>query len=164
MIRSACLLLIALSALNQSALAADPHALFESRCGRCHEHAGSLVRETLELDQGVVRGARSGRDMAAFLPRHRGALTPAETAVLLDMFRRQLLWGGVFQARCRICHDSARALALDRLVLREGALYGRYSGREIGAFLAFHGRATAPERQDLLAALRWQLEAAGRAR
>ena len=139
-------------------MAADPHSLFESRCEACHGHAGAFARETLRLSDGVVRGAWTGRDMAAFLPTHRGTLTSEETTSLLDMFRRQITWGGVFQARCRICHDSARALARHHLVIRQGRLLGRYTGGDIADFLAGHGRADAAEQAVLVELLHWQLE------
>ena len=127
----------------------------------CHGHAGAFARETLTLVDGVLRGAQSGRDISAFLPTHRGRPTPDETALLVDLFRRQVGWAGLFQARCRVCHDSARALARQRLIVRDGALRGRYSGRDIARFLARHGRTTAAERQILHEVLVWQLEAAG---
>ena len=152
------LLLAALLAVSPTALAADPHVLFETRCGACHEHAGPFARETLTLDGEVVRGAQTGRDMADFLPRHRGALTPEETALLLDMFRRQIAWGGLFQARCRACHQSARGLARHHLIVRDGVLRGRYSGRDIAAFLAHHGRTDGAEREVLVELLLWHLE------
>ena len=160
MIRSSSLPLLLgwLLTLSTVTMAADPHVLFESRCGACHGHSGAFAHETLILSDGDVRSALTGRDMAAFLPTHRGALTADEAELLLDMFRRQITWGGVFQARCRVCHDSARALARHDLVIREGRLLGRYTGRDIADFLAGHGRADSAEQVILIEMLRWQLE------
>ena len=48
--------------------------------------------------------------------------------------------GGQFRQRCAVCHGHAEAFAAARLVIRDGVLRGRYSGRDIEAFLPRHGR------------------------
>ena len=141
----------------------DPHEVFESRCTACHGHAGAFVRENLTLADGVLQGLANGRAVAPFLAHHRGGAAPDEVAVLVDMFQRQLAWGSLFETRCRDCHRSARGLALQKLIVRDGVLRGRYSGRDIAVFLKHHGRTTPAEQQILGEVLLWQLQVAGRA-
>jgi len=126
------------------AWAADFHEIWEGRCLSCHGHAGPFVRQRLTLDHGEVHG-QSGRELAPFLERHGGGLSPEEIALFLRVFARQLASGGFYERECRICHDSARDLARLRLVMRDGRLMGRYSGREIDSFLVTHGRMTPAE-------------------
>jgi len=68
-----------------------------------------------------------------------------EIALFLRVFARQIASGGLYQGRCEICHDRARELARLELVIREGRLVGRYTGRDIAAFLTWHGRLDAAE-------------------
>ena len=144
-----------------TARAEDAHALFESRCATCHgPHAGAFARESLVLDEHVPRGRESGAPVAGFLLRHAGGQS-AETADLLtEMFRLQLSAGGVYERRCRICHDRARDLARHTLILRQDTLAGRYTGRDIHAFLQDHGRLASSEIEPLFDLLKWQLESA----
>ena len=55
------------------------------------------------------------------------------------------LSGGLFEKKCRICHDRAVKLARTELTIKDGRLVGRYSKRDIATFLAGHGRLTADE-------------------
>jgi len=133
--------------------AEDFHRLFEERCGTCHGHAGAFARATLEHVDGVLRGRKSGRKVAAFLPGHLGRLTPEQVALFVAVFARQIESGGLFQERCAICHVRARDLARASLVVVEGQLLGRYSGRDIEVFLLGHGRASETEAAELYRAL-----------
>ncbi len=139
------------------AQSADPHALFEDRCGRCHGHAGAFARKSLAIRDGRVVGRGSGVPVRAFLRRHHGAPSEMETALLLDMFRGQIERGALFQERCRICHASARKLARGKLILRDGWLVGRYTGADMEPFLNAHGRLSAAEAETIRRMLVWQL-------
>ncbi|MCL5778385.1 hypothetical protein M1105_15500 [Limibaculum sp. FT325] len=130
----------------------DFHAIWEARCLSCHGHAGAFARERLTLEAGEVRG-RGGRDLRPFLARHGGGLPPDQVELFLDVLARQLASGGFYERECRICHDSARELARLRLVLRDGRLMGRYSGREIATFLVGHGRMSEAEAEAMTEAL-----------
>lgn len=132
---------------------ADFHEIFESRCFACHGHAGVFARAALAESGGVLRGARTGRPVADFLQRHAGGLNPAETGLFVEVFTRQIESGGFYQDRCEICHDRAYDLARLRLILRDGRLTGRYSGRDIAGFLPGHARMTAAEAARMLEAL-----------
>ncbi|MBK0399453.1 hypothetical protein H0I76_09640 [Limibaculum sp. M0105] len=132
--------------------AADFHEIWEARCIACHGHAGDFVRERLTLEGDTVQG-RDGRDIVPFLKRHRGGLSDAEVDLFVQVMSRQIAADGFYARECRKCHDSARNLARLRLALRNGQLVGRYSGRDIGAFLATHARMTPDEAAAMTEAL-----------
>ncbi len=155
------LIVLGLVAFAEAAGAEDPHALFESRCAACHgEHAGTFARDSLVMAEDGVRGRDNGRPVEAFLLSHRGGLPADDAAQLTEMFRLQLAAGGVYEQRCRICHLRARDLARFTLFVGESGLVGRYTGRDIRAFLGIHGRLEAEEIEPLYDLLLWQAETA----
>lgn len=135
----------------------DPHALFEEKCGRCHEHAGAFALETLSIEDDEVVSQRSGKRVLDTLNGHFGKLDRTEADLIVDMFRRQIVSGGVYKAKCRICHDPAKDLARQTLIIRQGQLIGRYSGCVTEDFLNDHGRLQGNERRVVLDMLTWQL-------
>ena len=135
----------------------DPHALFEEKCGRCHEHAGTFARKSLTVENGEVVGLRSGKAALKTLTSHFGKLSDAEAELIVDMFRRQIESGGLYESKCRLCHDPAKNLARQTLIIRHGQLTGRYSGRSIETFLSRHGRLEGDELAVMLDMLAWQL-------
>ena len=137
--------LLTLSTASPARAETDPHALFEARCGACHEHAGDLARDNLVVVEGALVGRKTGNDIRAFLPAHYGQLSADESAVLYDMLLRQVAAAGFFKERCSICHVRARDLVRADLVVVGGELRGRYSGRDMAAFLPGHGRLDAEE-------------------
>jgi len=139
--------------LASTAVAADFHQIFEARCASCHGHAGPFARSALTEMDGTLRSARTGRTVADFLRQHAGGLAPNEIDLFVDVFTAQLRSGGFYQERCGICHDRAYDLARLRLILRDGRLVGRYSGRDIAAFLPAHARMTDGEARRMLEAL-----------
>jgi hypothetical protein len=139
--------------LASGAAAADFHQIFEARCLACHGHAGDFARSSLAEVDGVLKGIRSGREVADFLRRHAGGLNPDEIALFVDVFTRQVQSGGFYQERCEICHDRAYELARLRLIIRDGRLMGRYSGRDMADFLPDHARMTADEADKMLRTL-----------
>lgn len=118
------------------AVAADLHRLWEARCARCHGEAGDFARDGL--------GAQP--DLPAFLTRHRGGLPEAEARGIAAMLLAQAGTPPLFRERCGLCHPKAADLVRDTLVVRDGVLVGRYTGRRTDAFLAGHGRIDADER------------------
>jgi len=149
--RAACVAGLVL-AFAAPAGAADFHALFEARCGACHGHSGAFARAHLVLDNGTVR-RQGGAPVAPFLARHAGGLAPDEIALVLAVFARQIADGGLYQQRCEICHDRAYELARLELVIRDGRLVGRYTGRDIASFLTRHGRLSEDEAARMTEAL-----------
>jgi hypothetical protein len=134
--------------------AEDFHQTFEARCAGCHGHAGDFARAHLtEGADGALEGVTTGRNVADFLRRHAGGLSGAESAQFITVFRRQLGSGAFYRERCDICHDRAYELTRLRLVLRDGKLIGRYSGRDMAEFLPGHARMTPDEAQRMLEAL-----------
>lgn len=152
-------LILHLAAVNGvSAQQIDQHALYESRCAGCHEsHAGKFVRANIDLVDGVLVGRGSGRSARALLESGHGRLSPEEVDVLFTHLASIQSSGFVFQDKCAICHVTAAELARASLILRDGELYGRYSGRDITEFLAGHGRLGSEEVPDMLNVLRRQL-------
>lgn len=98
---------------------------------------------------------RDGR--RALLAEGHGRLAPEEVEVIVALLSSIRSSGFVFQDKCAICHVRASDLARRELILKDGELYGRYSGRDIAAFLARHGRLTGAELPDMLATLKRQL-------
>lgn len=142
----------------------DPHAVFENRCSRCHtQHAGVFTRKSLTLSpDGQITGRKTQQRIEAFLTGHSGNPSPAEIAALMDMFAIQLRSGGIFEQKCRICHDSAKKLARVKLEMRNGRLMGWIAERDIRDFLKGHGRLDTREVEIMNKLLIWQLQTAGR--
>ena len=138
----------------------DPHSLFETRCGRCHAQAGPFARKTLVIEEGQLVIQKSHRRLVDFLPDHYGDLSADEISSLLETFKRQVETGGLYQKKCRICHDRARYLARRNLVLRNGQLVGRYTGADIKRLLSYHGRLSDDEQAVIYDMLVWQVETA----
>lgn len=114
--------------------------LFEERCSRCHGGAGTFAPAHLTFEQGVLRTGRSGKALQDFLRGHPGQLDEAERTAMVATLTMIVTAGGQFHQRCAVCHGHAEAFAAGRLVIRDGLLLGRYSGRDIEAFLPRHGR------------------------
>jgi len=138
-----CSLLV--ESVSRAADTAERPGLFQQRCGACHEGAGKLAEESLFIVDGVLFGRDSGRDMRDFLADHFGGLTGADLETVYRVLLRNAQNGGRFKERCAICHNEADALARKKLILVDGQLRGRYSGREIGAFLTGHGTRSSEE-------------------
>lgn len=119
--------------------------LYFERCGRCHGTAETLFEKNAALRDGKVVGRRSGRDLRVFLGSHFARRDRAEVETIYSELLRFARDGGRFQQQCAICHVSAERLARESLILRDGELFGRYSGRRIGDFLTGHGRLDAPD-------------------
>ncbi|TMV03309.1 hypothetical protein FGK63_20090 [Ruegeria sediminis] len=129
----------------------DPHGVYEETCARCHApHAGDFVWGELKVSDGVLAGNRSGRTVDAYLSSGHGGASPDEAATLLDHFRAVRDSGRMFQEKCRICHGTALSLTRAHLIIADGELVGRYSGRNIGALLKVHGRLSPEEAKQML--------------
>lgn len=62
-------------------------ARFKVECGGCHENAAKLVRDTLELRDGMLYGRKSGRLVHTFLAHHRG-LDPNDVEFYTNLLTR----------------------------------------------------------------------------
>ena len=161
MIRRVVCGILCAALLHVGAGAADFHRVFEDRCLSCHGHAGDFARNALTDEDSTLVGVRSGRPVAEFLRRHAGGLSPSEISLLVETFRRQLGSGAYYRRNCDICHDRAYELARLRLILQDGKLMGRYSGRDMAVFLNGHARMIPTEARkmlDLLTTLRAGIE------
>lgn len=142
--------------------ALDPHDIYERRCGRCHApHAGDFVHDALAISGGEAVARTSGRPLRGLLEVGHGRLSGAEISVIVAHLGDILRSGGLYRDKCRYCHERAVSLARTHLILHDGKLRGRYSGRDISSFLTQHGRLAADEVARMVAVLTRQLRPAG---
>lgn len=120
--------------------AAAAQGLYFERCGACHGPAGQLAESGLVVDGDILRTRRTKADLRDFLGDHGGDLTAPEIETVYAALRRVAQGTGRFREKCGMCHPSAKTLAQRKLIMREGALVGRYTGRDIDTFLTSHGR------------------------
>jgi len=60
---------------------------FATTCGGCHDSAAGLVRDSLEMRDGVLHGRETGRPVAEFMKRH-ARLKPDEVPFFVDLLVR----------------------------------------------------------------------------
>lgn len=60
---------------------------FAARCAGCHETAAALVRDSLEMRDGVLTGRETGRPVAEYMKRH-ARLPPDEVTFFVDLLNR----------------------------------------------------------------------------
>lgn len=136
----------------------DPHELYEQRCAGCHApHAGEFVHDNLKRLSNKIVGRDTGRELRSFLADGHGKLVPLEIDVIVVHLESILETGALFRENCIICHDRAVVLARRQLVLRNGRLLGRFSGRDIGIFLENHGRLKGAQIATVVEMLKGQL-------
>ncbi|MBK1698347.1 hypothetical protein [Rhodovibrio salinarum] len=161
-LRIACALLLMVLALlpvRGMAQNLDPHQLYERSCGRCHEeHAREFVEKKLSLDDDGALVSQNGLKLEMFLKSGHGGLNTEETDIILDHLAAINRGHGLFEDKCRICHDRAYELARLKLFIQDDKLVGRYTDRDIEAFLTHHGRLTATEVPFMVETLRRQLQ------
>ncbi|SLN28299.1 hypothetical protein PEL8287_01275 [Roseovarius litorisediminis] len=145
------------AAVADPVVGANFHELFEERCLSCHGHAGPFMRDHVTLDENTLTSSR-GQSLDDFLDHHAGGLSAPEKALFLDVFRAQITSEGLFESKCRNCHDRAFEFARLRLAIRDDRLVGRYSGNDIAEFLTRHGRLSGSEAQQMTNALRALLQ------
>lgn len=145
--------------LTDAAAQADPHTIYETRCAACHEpHAREFAQKSLDLKDGRVLLKGTSTGLAEFMQKHPRRPLSKEDAEILDrQFAAMLQSGFLFHEKCIACHDRAATFARLNLIERAGVLMGRYSNRDIAAFLHEHGRLTAEEADIIAAMLRRQI-------
>jgi len=136
----------------------DPHRLYEEHCAGCHaRHAGVFVQSSLSRADQEVVGRRSGKGLRSFLAAGHGNLAPRDVDVVVAHLVSVLDGGGLFREKCLMCHSRAVGLARGRLILSDGKLVGRYTGRDIEAFMENHGRLEGAEVSTIVRMLQRQL-------
>jgi len=99
----------------------DPHRLYEQRCSGCHAmHASEFVRDSLKVADGKLVGRRSGREVLTFLESGHRRLTGAEAKAMVAQLTSIEASDGLYQQKCRICHDRAVNLARTELIIMGG--------------------------------------------
>jgi mono/diheme cytochrome c family protein len=114
--------------------------LYFERCGKCHGNADAILDKHIEPGDGKLFSRRSRQDLRIVLGNHFTPLDRSEVEAIYMEVLRVAQGSGRFKQQCAICHISAEQLAREYLVLRDGELFGRYSGRSIERFLTGHGR------------------------
>ncbi len=138
MIRNFIVVLVAVCAMSAVATATDLHKLWDDRCGDCHGHSADFAREFLSVADDKLYGQHSDRDLHLFLSDHYLVGSDQVDAVYAMLFA-QASSQAQFKAKCGACHQQAAQLARQSLVLRDGELYARNSGRLIREFMQRHG-------------------------
>lgn len=62
---------------------------FKEQCGNCHGTAADFSRKSLVVEQGVLKGRKSGQPVSDYLARH-GGLAPAEVSPMVKTLERVL--------------------------------------------------------------------------
>lgn len=141
-----------------SAQQPDPHAIYEQKCGGCHEdHAGDFAFARLEVIQDTLLIKNSDTGLLEFLNSGHGSLAAAQTKVLSDFLLAVRKSEKLFDSKCGICHERAKNFARLELVIHNGQLMGRYTERDIGAFLKKHGRLDPEEVSTIIEMLKRQI-------
>jgi hypothetical protein len=120
-----------------AAVAVDLHAYWDDRCKECHDDAGAFARRTLRVEDGRLVGAHHREDLGRFLHQH--YLADDLVAPVTAMLIAQATTTPLFKSHCAACHGDAAALARKSLVLKDGVLTGKVSGRPVSDFLRTHG-------------------------
>lgn len=118
--------------------AADLHHFWEQTCGDCHGHAADWARRFLTVQDGKLQGRHHKDDLLVFLQHH--YLPQDLVQPMYGMLLAQASTGPRFRERCGRCHESAVELARTSLVVRDGVLQGRQSGRPVAEFLPRHAK------------------------
>jgi hypothetical protein len=150
--------LVLVAAGSAAADSIDPHQVYEQKCARCHEdHARAFADTHLLLRNDRVIGLKRGRDLETFLEKGHGKLDPVEVIPLVAHLKSVTGAAGLYQAKCRMCHEPAVDFARLNLIMDGGNLLGRYSKADIAAFMIHHGRIDETERLTIMDALKRQL-------
>ena len=114
----------------------DLHWLWDNQCAECHGHSGEFARKFLEFKNGELQGRWHGEALLGFMHNHYA--TAIEIDAVYEMLLAQTLTEPRFKQECSSCHGRAAAFVRYSVVLREGVLLGRKSGRPIQQFLQQH--------------------------
>ncbi|CAA7612472.1 hypothetical protein [Magnetospirillum sp. SS-4] len=128
-----------LAITGPTAAADDLHVLWNRQCGGCHDHAGDFARDSLRVIDGQLVGKRLGDTVNTYLEKHNGGYSPEIIAAMADMLKAQAGTPDLFRTMCNECHGLATQFVREQIVSRDGRLYGRYSGHDVGVTLRRHG-------------------------
>lgn len=116
----------------------DLHWFWDQRCEDCHGHAAEFARNFLTVENGKLVGRHHRDDLLLFLKNH-GVPEP-RVKPIYDMLLAQTGADSRFKDKCGGCHKTAAGLVRDTLVVQDGMLRGRNSGRPVADFLKRHGK------------------------
>ncbi|MBP2296254.1 hypothetical protein [Azospirillum rugosum] len=118
--------------------ATDLHRFWEQTCGDCHPHAGAFAQRFLTVKNGKLQGGHHKDDLLVFLNHH--YLPQDLVQPMYEMLLAQASTPPRFKERCGRCHETAADLARESLVVRDGVLQSRESGRPVAEFLPRHAK------------------------
>ena len=144
-------LLAALLSAPAAQAAPDLHDYWDTRCRECHGDAAAFARSTLRVEGGRLLGRHHTEGLATFLRQH--YLTDDLLAPVMQMLQAQATTAPVFKEKCAGCHGNAATFARESLVMRDGVLVGRASGRAVRDYLQRHGKLTAAQVGPMVATL-----------
>lgn len=136
--RGVWLVLLVLAPLAPAASSgADLHDYWDQRCKGCHGHSGEFARRFLRVKNGQLFGVHHQADLEVFLRNH--YLTDELVAPVSEMLTAQVATPPLFGEKCSRCHGTAAEFARNSLVVTNGVLVGKSSGRNVADYLATHG-------------------------
>jgi cytochrome c5 len=118
--------------------ATDLHDYWDSRCRECHGDSAAFARSTLRVEGGRLLGRHHTEGLATFLRQH--YLSDDLLVPVMQMLQAQVTTSPVFKEKCAGCHGTAADFARESLVMRDGVLVGRVSGRAVRDDLQRHGK------------------------
>ena len=114
----------------------DLHWLWDNRCAECHGHSADFARQFLHISDGQLQGAHPARDLKLFLRNHYSPT--AEVDAIYSMLLAQVTTAPRFKAECSNCHDSASWFIRNSIIVQDGELVSRYSGKSVREFMQTH--------------------------
>lgn len=98
-----------------------------------------------------MQGRHHATGLKHFLGQHE--MGPEHVESIYAMLLAQAQTEPVYQQKCAGCHKTAAEFARAALVMKDGVLVGKSSGKPVAEFLKQHGRLTAEERPVVVEAL-----------
>ncbi len=131
--------------------APDLHDYWDTRCRECHGDSATFARSTLRVEGGRLLGRHHTEGLATFLRQH--YLADDLLMPVMQMLQAQATTPPVFKEKCAGCHGTAADFAREALVMRDGVLVGRASGRAVREYLQRHGKLPASQVAPMVATL-----------
>ena len=121
---------------NFSIAGTDLHWLWDDRCAECHGHSSDFSRQFLQVSDGQLQGPHHTQNLKIFLRNHYAPADKVEA--IYDMLLAQVTTAPRFKAECSSCHDSASQFIRDSIIIQNGELISRESGKSVREFMQTH--------------------------
>lgn len=137
----------------------DLQAFWENRCKDCHGSVEAFARQRLSVVDGRLQGRHHVENLKRFMGQHE--MGPEHVEGIYAMQLAQVSTGTVYQQKCAGCHKTEAEFARESLVMKDGVVTGRMTGRPVAEFLKRHGKLSAEEQPAVIEMLTRALSAAG---